>query len=137
MLRSAIKGVSMSPGINDSQKFSLKESSSNSAIAGNKKGISRFCNFLVLKNDHGQFNFSPMRYLKLLGAKVARAIRLVSVKRATRMRFSSKVSSSNSTRSSRPSVAQLDSHQTEAIEDCIQYFNSPSSFQRSNSLSSF
>ncbi|XP_042476953.1 josephin-like protein [Macadamia integrifolia] len=132
MMRSGSKGVSYSPDINDPYNFSFKESSNNPVVAGNKIGISGLRSFSLPRNNTG---FSPIRYLQRLGAKVARTISLVSVqRRRRRRRSSSKVSSSNLTRS-RTSIGPLDSHQAEAIEDCIVFINSSSSFHRSNSIS--
>ncbi|KAJ4977858.1 hypothetical protein NE237_008638 [Protea cynaroides] len=130
MLRSGSSGLGFSPDVNDLRSFSFKERSSNPGIGGSRKGISGFSSFSVLAKG----GFSPMKYLQRLGTKVARAVSLVSVKRRrSRRRSSSKVSSSNLTRS-RKSIAPLESHQAEAIEDCIQFINS-SSLQRSYSVS--
>ncbi|GMN23827.1 hypothetical protein TIFTF001_000295 [Ficus carica] len=71
---------------------------------------------------------SPMRFLKHFAGHVARALCLVSGKRPS----PSGKNVSSSARS-KPLVAPLDSHRMEAIEDCIQFINSSSTFSRSNS----
>ncbi|CAK9138817.1 unnamed protein product [Ilex paraguariensis] len=71
---------------------------------------------------------SPMKYLKHVGHKMAAALRLVSRRR----RGSPKVSSSQKAKTC---VAPVDSHRAEAIDDCIEFINSSSSLQRSNSVS--
>uniref|UniRef100_A0A5B7BS39 Putative josephin-like protein n=1 Tax=Davidia involucrata TaxID=16924 RepID=A0A5B7BS39_DAVIN len=73
---------------------------------------------------------SPVRFLKRLGHKVVVALHLVSKRR--RSSSSPKVSSSGK---SKPFVAPIDSHRAEAIDDCIEFINSSSSLQRSNSVS--
>ncbi|KAK7294652.1 hypothetical protein RJT34_17542 [Clitoria ternatea] len=68
---------------------------------------------------------SPVRFLLRLGAKMASAIRDVSMKR----RSSRKVSSSTLVRSR--SLSDLtDSHRAETVEDCIEFLHSSSSRER-------
>lgn len=66
--------------------------------------------------------FSPERILKNIGAKVAKALNIVSMKRSSR-----KVSSSTTLPRSRSYVDPLDSHRAQAVEDCIQFLNNSSS----------
>ncbi|ESQ36170.1 hypothetical protein EUTSA_v10009101mg [Eutrema salsugineum] len=75
------------------------------------------------------------RLIKHIGCKFAKGLRLV-VMRKKRKSPPSKVSSSSSGRS-QPSIIPIsnDSHRSEAIEDCIEFINSSSSFTRSNSIS--
>ncbi|KAL8146522.1 hypothetical protein AgCh_004304 [Apium graveolens] len=77
--------------------------------------------------------FSAEKFLKRVGAKVARALSFVSFKRSSR----SKVSSSSlvRSRSYAESVLALDSQRAEAVEDCIEFLNSSSCLQKSNSVS--
>ena len=89
-----------------------------------KRGFSRNCRFKLPKGSE-----LTIRYLKNLADKVARALQSVT----TRKRQSPKDSSSLG-RSNPAFVAPVDSHRTEAIEDCIEFINSSSSFSRSNSV---
>ncbi|KAL1817007.1 hypothetical protein DCAR_0521423 [Daucus carota subsp. sativus] len=77
--------------------------------------------------------FSAEKFLKRVGAKVARALSFVSLKRSSR----SKVSSSSlvRSRSYAESALALDSQRAEAVEDCIEFLNSSSCLQKSNSVS--
>ncbi|KAI5663589.1 hypothetical protein M9H77_22912 [Catharanthus roseus] len=75
---------------------------------------------------------SRMNFLERIGEKVAKALKLMS----SRKKSSRKVSSSASLAKSRSYAETLDSHRAEAIEDCIEFLNSSSSLQRSNSISS-
>ncbi|XP_048613817.1 josephin-like protein isoform X2 [Brassica napus] len=74
------------------------------------------------------------RMIKQLGCKFAKGLRLV-VMRKKRKSSPSKGSSSFSSGRSQPSIMPLsnESHRSEAIEDCIEFINSSSSFNRSNS----
>nr|DAD28431.1 TPA_asm: hypothetical protein HUJ06_029899 [Nelumbo nucifera] len=124
MSRKTSRLAYFSPDINDRPTVSLKHSRS-TRVTGNKRNAGAY-SFRLPKSS----GFSPVRFLRRLGSKVATALRMVSTRRR---RSSSKVSSSNSR--SRPFVAPLDSHRTEAIEDCIEFINSTACFQRSNSVS--
>ncbi|KAL2500555.1 hypothetical protein Fot_34403 [Forsythia ovata] len=75
--------------------------------------------------------FLPVGFFGRIGAKMARALRFVS----SRRRCSHKVSLS-SLEGSRSYAENLDSQRAEAIEDCIEFLNSSSSLQRSNSAAS-
>lgn len=80
--------------------------------------------------------FQPVKFLRRLGAKLARAMRLMSMRK---QRSSCKVSSSSSaalvrSRSCADPITD-NSHRAEAIGDCIEFLNS-SSLPRSNSVSS-
>ncbi|CAH2038678.1 unnamed protein product [Thlaspi arvense] len=74
------------------------------------------------------------KLIKHIGCKFAKGLRLV-VMRKKRKSPPSKVPSSSSSGKSRPSIIPIsnDSHRSEAIEDCIEFINSSSSFTRSNS----
>ncbi|XP_056861810.1 josephin-like protein isoform X1 [Raphanus sativus] len=76
------------------------------------------------------------RMIKQLGCKFAKGLRLV-VMRKKRKSPPSKGSSSFSSGRSQPSIMPIsnDNHRSEAIEDCIEFINSSSSFNRSNSIS--
>ncbi|XP_068644927.1 uncharacterized protein [Aristolochia californica] len=93
-------------------------------IAGNRKSIVvGVWNIRVPKSAE----FPPVRFICRLRSKVARAVRLISVERVTPR--------SCSVKQSRPVHSQVDLHRSEAIEDCIEFFNSCGSLQRSNSVS--
>ncbi|KAK9289872.1 hypothetical protein L1049_008033 [Liquidambar formosana] len=124
MSRKASKRVSFSPDVNDRPKIFFKHSSG-VKLAGNRKRVARICSFRIPKGSE----FSPARFLWRLGAKVARALRFVSMRR----RSSRKVCSSSLARS-RSYADPIDSHRAEAIEDCIEFLNSSSSLPRSNSV---
>ncbi|CAN7039480.1 unnamed protein product [Brassica oleracea var. botrytis] len=74
------------------------------------------------------------RMIKQLGCKFAKGLRLV-VMRKKRKTPPSKGSSSFSSGRSQLSIMPIsdDNHRSEAIEDCIEFINSSSSFNRSNS----
>ncbi|XP_026414388.1 josephin-like protein [Papaver somniferum] len=147
---SSSRRVNFSPDINDTQNISLK---SNYRVTGNRRRAAGISGFRVPKSSlssssSSQAGFSPMNFLCRLSNKVVRALRMVSLRRR---RTSPKVSSSYPSSSSSSSSSNqynnlarsrsyvnhhhVDSHQSEAIEDCIQFINSSSSFQRSNSVS--
>ncbi|KAI3873753.1 hypothetical protein MKX03_009838 [Papaver bracteatum] len=147
---SSSRRVNFSPDINDKQNISLK--SNYRVTGGNRRRTAGISGFRVPKSSlssssSSQTGFSPMNFLCRLSNRVVRALRMVSLRRR---RTSPKVSSSFSTSSSSSNTNHynnlarsrsyvnhhhVDSHQSEAIEDCIQFINSSSSFQRSNSVS--
>ncbi|KAI3906551.1 hypothetical protein MKW98_009459 [Papaver atlanticum] len=149
---SSSRRVNFSPDINDKQNISLK--SNYRVTGGNRRRTAGISGFRVPKSSlssssSSQTGFSPMNFLCRLSNKVVRALRMVSLRRR---RTSPKVSSSYPPSSSSSSSTNhhynnlarsrsyvnhhhVDSHQSEAIEDCIQFINSSSSFQRSNSVS--
>ncbi|KAG2669984.1 hypothetical protein I3843_14G062200 [Carya illinoinensis] len=88
-------------------------------VSGNS-GFTRHYRFKLPKGSK-----LPIKFFKDLADKVVRALRSVSM----RKRHSPKDYSSVR---SKPYVAPVDSHRTEAIEDCIEFINS--SFSRSNSV---
>ncbi|WCJ28437.1 josephin protein-related [Euphorbia peplus] len=81
--------------------------------------------------------YSPARILRRIGAKVAKAVRFMEIRR--KQSSSRKVSSSGSRLTRSRSVADaIDSQRAQAVEDCIEFLNSnSSSLQRSNSISCF
>ncbi|XVF68938.1 hypothetical protein PTKIN_Ptkin11bG0041200 [Pterospermum kingtungense] len=96
--------------------------------AAGKPGVTASCGFMRCKRSE----FSPVRFLKRLGDKVAKGIHVVSM----RIRPSPKVSSSSSSsEKSRTLISPVDSHRNAAIEDCIEFINSSASLPRSNSVS--
>ncbi|XWS71594.1 hypothetical protein CRYUN_Cryun03dG0151500 [Craigia yunnanensis] len=97
---------------------------SSTRAAGNR-GVTRSCGFLRCKRSE----FSPVRFLKHLGGKVAKVLHVVYM----RIRPSPKVSSSSGR--SKPFVTPVDSHRNAAIEDCIEFINSSASLPRSNYVS--
>ncbi|XP_021278642.1 josephin-like protein [Herrania umbratica] len=127
---------------NDREKMSTKGSNKVSRKKGNNKanasvmqksdnkaarnrGVTRSCGFMLCKRS----KFSPVRFLKHIGGKVAKGLHVVSM----RIRPSPKVSSSSGR--SKPFVTPVDSHRSAAIEDCIEFINSSASLPRSNSVS--
>ncbi|KAL0316384.1 UNVERIFIED_CONTAM: hypothetical protein Scaly_1952900 [Sesamum calycinum] len=105
-----------------------KNNGANIKLGGNKKKV--MLKIWIFKLPKGS-RFSPASFFKQIGAKVVGALPLVS----TRRRCSRKVSSASLARS-RSYAETLDSQRAEAIEDCIEFLNSSSSLQRSNSVSS-
>ncbi|CAH8385521.1 unnamed protein product [Eruca vesicaria subsp. sativa] len=77
------------------------------------------------------------RMIKHLGCKFAKGLRLVVMRKKKKSPTSKGGSSSFSSGRSQPSIMPIsnDNHRSEAIEDCIEFINSSSSFTRSNSTS--
>ncbi|KAJ0235746.1 hypothetical protein HA466_0263320 [Hirschfeldia incana] len=73
------------------------------------------------------------KMIKHIGCKFSKGLRLV-VMRKKRKSLPSKGSSSFFSGRSQPSIMPIsnDSHRSEAIDDCIEFINSSSSFTRSN-----
>ncbi|KAG6595400.1 hypothetical protein SDJN02_11422, partial [Cucurbita argyrosperma subsp. argyrosperma] len=70
--------------------------------------------------------FSPESFLRRVGAKVAKVLRAVSLKK--RSECSKKASAAtNFNRSHSVSDSMEESHRAEAVRDCIHFFNSSSS----------
>ncbi|CAK9186396.1 unnamed protein product [Ilex paraguariensis] len=113
--------LSQSPDINDD-----KPTIFHTHGGGNKKRVVGIWSFRLPKSS----GFSAVRFLKSVGAEVARALRTLS----SRRRSSRRVSSSSLARS-RSYAEPLDSHRAEAMVDCIEFLNSSSTLQRSNSVS--
>ncbi|KAB1224311.1 hypothetical protein CJ030_MR2G000188 [Morella rubra] len=125
MSRRANKRVSFSPDVNDKPNV-LHKHGGGTRVAGGRK---RVIGIWIFRLPKGSSGFSPVKFLQRLRAKVVRAIRLVSMRRRSSRKVSSSLVRSRSV--SEP----IDSHQAEAIEDCIEFLNSSSSLQRSNSVS--
>ncbi|KAG5253322.1 josephin protein [Salix suchowensis] len=121
----ASKRASLGPDVNDKPTIFFKHGSGARA-AGNRKKIAGIFTFRLPRTS----KVSPARLLRRLRAKVARVIRFVSMRRKS----SRKVTSLTLPRS-RSVVEAVDSQRAEAIEDCIEFLNSSSSLQRSNSIS--
>ncbi|KAI9194251.1 hypothetical protein LWI28_004441 [Acer negundo] len=113
--------VSCIPSIN--KETAVRKRNCLSRVAVNRRSTGT-CGIRLPKKSE----FSPVRLLKHLRSKMAKGICSVSL----RKRSSPTVSSSGR---SKPSVIPVDSHRTEAIEDCIEFINSSSSLPRSNSVS--
>lgn len=75
---------------------------------------------------------SPVRFFKHLSRRMARGLCFPYFKKRHSATVSATVSSSGR---SKPSVIPVDSHRSEAIEDCIEFINSSASLPRSNSVS--
>ncbi|CAA7026329.1 unnamed protein product [Microthlaspi erraticum] len=99
---------------------------------GNSPGCTTSCGLRLPRKTE----VTAAKLIKHLGCKFAKGLRLV-VMRKKRKSPPTKVSSSSSSGRSQPSIIPIrnDSHRAEAIEDCIQFINSSSSFTRSNSTS--
>lgn len=143
--RSSNRRVGFSPDINYKQpeirtsKFNKKGyGARGSKVAANKKRVnsSGICgSFRILKSSSSSSSgFSAVKFLKRVGSKVAKALRLMS----SRKKRSRKVSSASLSLARSRSYAETlnDSQRAEAIEDCIEFLNSSSSLQRSNSVAS-
>ncbi|XP_020236083.1 uncharacterized protein LOC109815703 [Cajanus cajan] len=120
------KRVCLSPDVNDKPTIFLKHgvgggNDNGGRVSRKRERIIRACSFRLPRDT----NMTPVRLLLRLGAKVASAIRNVSVRR----RSSRKVSSSTLVRSR--SLSDLtDSHRAETVEDCIEFLHSSSSRER-------
>ncbi|XVF76786.1 hypothetical protein PTKIN_Ptkin13bG0294800 [Pterospermum kingtungense] len=125
MSRRTSKQVSFSPDVNERPMVFPKHGGSGRTRGNRRRVVVGIFTFRLVKAS-----YSPARLLRRLGAKVARALRFVSIRRNT----CRKVSSSNLPRS-RSMAESIDSHRAEAIEDCIEFLNSSSSLSRSNSVS--
>ncbi|KAL2337831.1 hypothetical protein Fmac_012277 [Flemingia macrophylla] len=128
MLRTTEKVCFSITDFNEKQVMFLKQTSGSGSgkVLGNKKKITGNWTFRFPKDP----KFSPVRFLQQLGAKVASAIRVVSVRRKS----SRKVSSSSLVRTHSVSDP-IDSHRAKAVEDCIEFLHSSSSRERPSSVS--
>lgn len=92
-------------------------------VSANSGFARQYCRFKLPKGPE-----LPIRFLKHIADKIARALHSASLRR-------SQSAKDSSFGSSKPIVAMtVDSHRTEAIEDCIEFLNSSSTFSRSNSV---
>ncbi|XP_022755871.1 josephin-like protein [Durio zibethinus] len=123
MSTKASNKVSQKKGNNKANGSVIQKSTARAAPEN--RGVTRSCGFMRCK----RFKFSPIRFLKHLGGKVAKGLHVVSM----RIRPSPKVSSSSGR--SKPFVTPVDTHRNAAIEDCIEFINSSASLPRSNSVS--
>nr|XP_018461520.1 PREDICTED: josephin-like protein [Raphanus sativus] len=115
---------------------SVKQTATKGPYGGKNPGCTTSCGLRLPRKTEA----TAARFIKHLGCKFAKGLRLV-VMRKKRKSPPSKVSSSSSSSSSgrsQPSIMPIsnDSHRSEAIEDCIEFINSSSSFTRSNSTTS-
>ncbi|GMY25457.1 josephin-like protein [Fagus crenata] len=124
MSRKASKRVSFSPDVNDKPTIFLKHGGG-TRVAGGRKRVIGVWSFRLPKDSE----FSPVKFLQRLQAKVVGAIRFMSIRRRPSRKVSSSLPRSHSV--SDP----MDSHRAEAIEDCIEFLNSSSTLPRSNSVS--
>ncbi|KAG6697613.1 hypothetical protein I3842_09G209800 [Carya illinoinensis] len=113
MSRNASKRVSFSPDVNDKPSIFPKHGGG-TRVAGGRKRVIGIWTFRLPKDSSG---FSTVDFLQRLQVKVVRAILSSSLVR------------------SRSVSDPIDSHRAEAIEDCIEFLNSSSCLQRSNSVS--
>ncbi|XVF46691.1 hypothetical protein PTKIN_Ptkin03bG0048200 [Pterospermum kingtungense] len=116
---------------NNKANGSVIQKPSTTMAAGNRR-VTMGCGFMRCKRP----KFSPERFFKHLGSKVAKGLHVVSKRiRPSPPKVSSSSSSSSSSGRSKPFVTPVDSHRSAAIEDCIQFINSSASLPRSNSVS--
>ncbi|KAJ4895410.1 josephin protein-related [Raphanus sativus] len=112
----------------------VKQTATKGPYGGKNPGCTTSCGLRLPRKTEA----TAARLIKHLGCKFAKGLRLV-VMRKKRKSPPSKVSSSSSSSSGRsqPSIMPIsnDSHRSKAIEDCIEFINSSSSFTRSNSTS--
>lgn len=138
MSRNSIKKVVFSPEADEEKPKTGKQGYGGvgTKIGGNKKRVAVILGIRISKKSSGfSSSSSPpaaVRFLKRIGTKVAKALRLIS----SRKKSSRKVSSASLARSRSYAETLHDSQRAEAIEDCIEFLNSSSSLQRSNSVAS-
>jgi len=126
MLRTTEK-TCFTPDFNEKPIMFLKQTGGGGGRgSGNKKRVTGTWGFRFPKDP----KFSPVRFLQQIRAKVASAIRVVSI----RKRSSRKVSSSSLVRT-RSVSDPSDSHRAKAVEDCIEFLHSSSSRERPSSVS--
>ncbi|KAG9131739.1 hypothetical protein Leryth_009483 [Lithospermum erythrorhizon] len=126
MSTSSHRRATVQPETNDKiMPIIVAKKSTNKKIDSNpRQRSSQSCCFRIPKRKE----VSALKFLRFLGGKMVSGIRLVSGKRSSKKDKSS---------SERPKsfVAPVDSHRAEAIDDCIEFINSSSTFTRSNSSS--
>ncbi|KAE8717395.1 Sulfoquinovosyldiacylglycerol 2 [Hibiscus syriacus] len=131
MSRRTSKRVSFGPDVGEKPTMFLKHGGSGTTTTtrGNKRRVVfGIFMFRVVRSS----SFSPASILRHVGAKVAGALRFVSIRGNNSS--SRKVSASKLSRS-RSLAESVESHRAEAIKDCIEFLNSSSSLSRSNSVS--
>lgn len=104
-----------------------KQKSSKRVTDGGKTKCMGTCKFRLPKRCESL----PIRYLQHIGRKVSIAMRFLFI----RKRGSYKEGVSSSGRG-KTFVSPIDSHRAEAIDDCIEFINSSSSLQKSDSVKS-
>lgn len=123
-----------SPGVNLKPEFEAKTSSNLQKQSSRKSGSNGIrtkctgtCKFRLPKRPE----LLPMRYVQHIGRKVSLLMRFISSRgRGT----TKKEGVSSSSGRAKPFVTPIDSHRAEAIDDCIEFINSSSSLQKSNSV---
>ncbi|KAL4283412.1 hypothetical protein GQ457_16G023520 [Hibiscus cannabinus] len=127
MSRISSKRVSFSPEVGERPTVFLKHGDNGMTARGNKRRVVvGFFTFRFVESS----SFSPASFFRHVGAKVAGALRFVSVRGNSSSR---KVSATKLSRS-RSLAESIESHRAEAIEDCIEFLNSSSSLSRTNSV---
>ncbi|XP_052182709.1 josephin-like protein [Diospyros lotus] len=120
---------SFKPFTNEEAAASFHKQKPCRRVFGEKSRFRTGCRFRAAGRSS---ELSLTKCLRHLGGKVAAALHFICRKR--RHPAAPNYASSASGRSN-SSVAATDSHRAEAINDCIQFINSSSSLQKSNSLS--
>ncbi|MED6130658.1 hypothetical protein PIB30_002771 [Stylosanthes scabra] len=105
-----------SADVNEKQTISLKR---------NRKRVIGTWSLRLPKDQR----LSPVRFLLRLGAKVASALRVASMRRRSSIKVSSSSPSSAAASSVRPRPLpdNTDSHRAKAVQDCIEFLHSSSS----------
>ncbi|KAL2509879.1 uncharacterized protein Fot_33642 [Forsythia ovata] len=118
------KMVTLSLDVNDKSTIYSKHGCDTKFGGNEKKVVGNIGNFRFPRSSQSS-GYWAAGFFRHIGAKVARALQFV--------RSSRKVSSASLARS-KSYAETLDSQRAEAIEDCIEFLNSSSSLQRSNSV---
>ncbi|KAM7522095.1 hypothetical protein LguiA_011997 [Lonicera macranthoides] len=113
--------VGFGPNPQVKAKMEFEKPNSVKRFDNRRKSLDGSCRFRLPKGC----GLSPKRYIKHLGDKIASVIHFVCIR-------SSPTNGSSSGRA-KPLVAPVDSHRAKAIDECIDFINSSSSLQRSNS----
>lgn len=100
------------------QKIEKQNSSSNRT--GRSRGTFRNCRFRSPKSLKG-LQFSPLSFLKHIADKVTQALHFMAMKR--RPHHERPVPAVPVASSKPIQVSAIDSHRTEAVEECIKYIN--------------
>ncbi|XP_068317161.1 uncharacterized protein [Pyrus communis] len=131
MSRRASTRVSFSPDVNETPILYLKQAGGGGGgtrVGGSGSRVTGIWTSRLHKST--QVLSTPIKLLRTLRAKVARAVCILSASKRT----SRKLSSSNHLTRSRSVSDPIESHRVEALEDCIEFLNSAASLQRTNSV---
>ncbi|KAK9124446.1 hypothetical protein Sjap_014048 [Stephania japonica] len=136
MSRRASNRVNIVTESNERPTAAPQKSSHGGGLAGRRRRVAGILNFRLPRTS----GFATVRFLRRLGAKVASALQLVSLRKGTSTTTTTTTTTTappkkcNMERSRSFVAPVVDSHRSKAIEDCIEFINS-SSLQRSKSVS--